>query len=450
MTIHDIALAARRNDLTATPADATGQALYDLVSRLFPICRSITGPGVRETLSILSELIPIRRIEVPTGMEAYDWSVPKEWSIQDAYIADMAGRRIIDFRANNLHALNYSIPFRGRMTLEELRPHLHSLPDQPDLIPYRTSYYKEHWGFCLSQKQLDALGKGPFDVVMDTTLAPGSLTIGEVVIPGETDREILLSTHICHPSLANDNCSGMAIATALAMRADLDPFRHSLRVLFVPGTIGSLAWLAMNEKETARIAHGLVLTGLGDRGALTYKRSRRGDTTIDRAAAHVLGRRQDGSRVIDFSPWGYDERQYCSPGFNLPVGRLTRTPHGEFPEYHTSADDLSFVTPEALGDSLAAAEHILRIVDRQATYRSNNPMGEPRLGKRGLYRQTAGQGGALPDEIALLWVLNQSDGTRSLLEIAERSGLPFEAIREASDALQLAGLIEVCASEGPA
>lgn len=444
MTVHDIALAARRNSLTATPAEAAGQALYDLVTRLFPICRSITGPGVRETLSILSELIPIRRIEVPTGMEAYDWTVPKEWSIRDAYIADLTGRRLVDFRSNNLHALNYSVPFRGRMTLSELRPHLHTLPDQPDLIPYRTSYYKENWGFCLSQNHLDTLGDGPFDIVMDTTLEPGSLTIGEVVIPGEIDREILLSTHICHPSLANDNCSGMAIATALAMRAELAPFHHTLRVLFVPGTIGSLAWLAMNEKECARIAHGLVLTGLGDRGGLTYKRSRRGDATIDRAAAHVLGRWTGDTRIIDFSPWGYDERQYCSPGFNLPVGRLTRTPHGEFPEYHTSADNLAFVSPEALGGSLAAVERILHVVDREATYRSNNPMGEPRLGKRGLYRQTAGQGGALPDEIALLWVLNQSDGTRSLLEVAERSGMAFETICEAADALRATGLIEAC------
>jgi aminopeptidase-like protein len=442
MTMHDTASNMHREDLGVVQADVCGQALYALVAKLFPLCRSITGPGVRETLAILSELIPIRRIEVPTGMEAFDWTVPKEWSIREAYIGDEGGRRLVDFKNSNLHVLNYSMPFRGRMMMEELRPHLHSLPNQPDLIPYRTSYYKENWGFCLSQRQLDDLGEGPFDVVVDSTLAPGHLTIGEVVLPGEIKEEILISTHICHPSLANDNCAGMAIATALAVRAERTPFRHTLRVLFVPGTIGSIVWLAMNEKETAQIAHGLVLTGLGDKGSLTYKRSRRSDTMIDRAAAHVLSHKGDGSQIIDFSPWGYDERQYCSPGFNLPVGRLSRTPHGEFPEYHTSADNLSFVTPHALADSLATVEQILRIVDRQATYRSTNPMGEPRLGKRGLYRQTAGQGDAVPDEIPLLWVLNQSDGSRSLLEIAERSGLAFEVVYEAATTLHSAGLLQ--------
>jgi aminopeptidase-like protein len=423
-------------------AQSLGPQLYALAERLYPICRSITGPGVRQTLDILSDLVPITRHEIPTGTEAFDWTVPNEWSIRDAYVADASGRRLIDFRAHTLHVLNYSAPIRATMSLDELRPHLFTLPDQPDRIPYRTSYYNENWGFCLSQRQLEGLGRGPFEVVIDSTLAPGSLTIGEAVIPGETTDEILISAHVCHPSLANDNLSGLVVAATVAARAAQRRMRHTLRVLFLPGTIGSIVWLSRNEHRVQAIKHGLVVTGVGDRGALTYKRSRRGDATVDKAAAHVLAHRDPGAQVIDFSPWGYDERQFCSPGFNMPVGRLSRTPHGEYPEYHTSGDDLGFITPEALGDALAAIEDILHVLDGDGVYRNTNPKGEPRLGKRGLYRKTAGQGGAAPDEIALLWVLNQSDGGASLLDIAVRSGLPFAKIRAAADALIGVGLLE--------
>jgi aminopeptidase-like protein len=385
--------------------------------------------------------VAIRRIEVPSGMKIFDWNVPDEWTIRDAYIADESGNRIIDFREHSLHVVSYSVPIRKFMTMDQLRPHLHTLPAQPDLIPYRTSYYTRNWGFCLSQRQLEAMGDGPFEVVIDATLEPGSLTIGEIFIPGECAEEILISTHICHPSMANDNCSGLAIAALFAARAERAGLRHSLRILFVPGTIGSLAWLALNEAETWRIAHGLVVTGLGDRGAFTYKRSRRGDAKIDRAAKQVLDRRSGNDTIIDFSPWGYDERQYCSPGFNLPIGRLTRSPHGEFPEYHTSADDLSFVSPEALEEALVVIEDIVAVIDQDRTYRSTNPKGEPRLGKYGLYRPTAGQSGVVP-EMAMLWVLNLSDGAHSLLDIAGRSGYAFGEIVLAADALHQAGLLE--------
>jgi len=418
-----------------------GAELLALVRRLYPICRSITGDGVRKTLSILSEYIAIRRIEVPTGMEVLDWTIPDEWNIRDAYIADPSGKRIVDFRSHSLHVVSYSVPVHQVMTMEELRPHLHTLPDQPDLIPYRTSYYNRNWGFCLSQRQLDSLGDGPFEVRIDSTLEAGSLTIGEIFIPGEIAEEILISTHICHPSMANDNCSGLAIAAFIAARAERAGLHHSLRILFVPGTIGALAWLALNEAETWRIAHGLVITGLGDRGEFTYKRSRLGDAKIDRAAAHVLSRRGGNPKIIDFSPWGYDERQYCSPGFNLPVGRLTRSPHGEFPEYHSSADDLSFVSAEALEEALVTIEEIIAAINQNRTYRSTNPKGEPRLGKYGLYRTLAGQSGAVP-EMAMLWVLNLSDGRNSLLDIAQRSGQSFAEIKMAADALHRAGLLE--------
>ena len=418
-----------------------GAALQALVGRLYPICRSITGDGVRKTLSILSEYSAIRRIEIPTGMEVLDWTVPDEWNIRDAYIADRSGNRIVDFRAHSLHVVSYSVPVHQVMSLNELRPHLHTIPEQPDVIPYRTSYYNRNWGFCLSQNQLDALGDGPFEVRIDATLEPGSLTIGEIFIPGEIPEEILISTHICHPSMANDNCSGLAIAAFIAARAERAGLRQSVRIPVGPGTRGSLAGRPLNDTETWRIAHGLVITGLGDRGGFTYKRSRSGDAKIDRAAAHVLSRSGGDPAIIDFSPWGYDERQYCSPGFNLPVGRLTRSPHGEFPEYHTSADDLSFVSAEALEEALVAIEEIIAVIDQDRTYRSTNPKGEPRLGKYGLYRTLAGQSGAVP-EMAMLWVLNLSDGRNSLLDIAQRSGQPFAEIRMAADALHKAGLLD--------
>lgn len=435
MAVQDSELPALREAFAGPIDGRTGQALHDLATRLYPVCRSITGPGVRETLSILSEISPFDQIEIPSHTDVFDWTVPMEWSVEDAYIADTDGRHVVDFKAHSLHVVGYSAPFAGRLSREALEPHLHSLPDQPDLIPYRTSYYKENWGFCLSQNQRDALGDGPFDVRIDSVLADGSMTLGEIFVPGASDEEILISAHICHPSLANDNLSGIVIAAALGLRARARPMRHSLRILLVPGTIGSIAWLALNESKIAHIRHGLVLTGLGDRGALTYKRSRRGDAAVDRAAAHVVQRIGSGSQVIDFSPWGYDERQYCSPGFDLPVGRLSRTPHGEYPQYHTSGDNLDFITADSLAGSLEAHEAILAVLQGDACYISTNPKGEPRLGKRGLYRQTAGQGGAVPDEIALLWVLNEADGTRSLLETANRSGLPFAKLRAAADAL---------------
>lgn len=418
-----------------------GNELKLLVERLYPICRSVTGAGVRQTLSILSEIAPVRRIEVPTGVQVFDWTVPEEWLICNAYIADMSGNHIIDFHSNSLHVVSYSTPINKVMSKEDLIPHLHTLPDQPDLIPYRTSYYNRNWGFCLSQRQLDVMGDGPFEVVIESALMAGSLTIGEILIPGEMAEEILISTHICHPSMANDNCSGLAIAAYLAAWAEGAGLRHSLRILFVPGTIGSLTWLAMNEGDAWRIAHGLVITGLGDQGAFTYKRSRQGDAKIDRAAAHILARRGADNRVIEFNPWGYDERQYCSPGFNLPVGRLTRSPHGEFAEYHTSADDLSFISAQALQDALLVIEEIIGIVDQDCIYRSRKPRGEPRLGKYGLYRPVGGQSGIVP-EMAMLWVLNLSDGANSLLDIACRSGHAFAEIRMAADALRQAGLLE--------
>jgi len=414
--------------------------MYRLIEELYPICRSISGEGLRETLRRIQREVPISLFEVPSGTRAFDWTVPPEWNIRDAYVAHR-GERVIDFRASNLHVVGYSGPIRCTMTLDELRPHLHSLPEHPDWVPYRTSYWAEGWGFCLSQRQLEALPDGEFEVCIDATLNPGSLSYGELLVPGRSTDEVLISCHVCHPSLANDNLSGLAVAVELARRLRARTRALSYRFLFVPGTIGALAWLARNEAGLDRIKHGLVLSCLGDRGPLTYKRSRRGNAAIDRAAAHLLRQAGLHSRVRDFVPYGYDERQYCSPGFNLPVGCLTRTPNGEFPEYHTSADNLDLVTPAALADSCAALQRILEILEEDRCYVRTEPRGEPQLGRRGLYRGVAGLRQPAMEELALLWVLNLADNRHSLLEVAERAGLSFAQVAEAAKRLSDEGLI---------
>ena len=413
-----------------------------LIEELFPICRSITGNGVRQTLETLRRFIPLEVNEVPSGIGVLDWTVPPEWNLRDAYILDPDGRRVVDFAANNLHIVQYSRPIDAMIPLGELRPHLHTLPDQPDWIPYRTSYYTENWGFCLTHRQLSSLADGPYRVVIDSDLGPGHLSYGELLIPGETDDTVLFSCHICHPSLANDNLSGIAVATMLACHLQTLRRRHSYRFLFIPGTIGSLTWLARNEDKVGRIVHGLVLSCLGDAGGMTYKQSRRGNAAIDRIVAHVLRNDEVPHRITPFVPYGYDERQYCSPGFDLPVGCLMRTPNGEYPEYHSSADNLSLLRPESLAHSLAVLRRIVAVIEGDAVCRSRNPKGEPQLGQRGLYETMGGQRAASYDQMALLWVLNLADGHHSLLDMAERAGVPFATIRAAAAALVAAELLE--------
>jgi len=421
--------------------------MHALIRDLFPICRSITGEGFRQSLQRLAQIAPIALTEVSTGTAAFDWTVPKEWNIRDAWIKDASGRRVVDFRDSNLHVVSYSTPVHAHMSLAELKPHLHSRPDQPDVIPYRTSYYSESWGFCLSHRALEALPDGDYEVFIDSSLSPGHLTYGECVLPGASTDEILISIHSCHPSLANDNLSGMAVGAYLARQLAERPLRHTFRILFIPGTIGSITWLAQHESETRRIRHGLVLSCLGDRGKSTYKRSRRGTAMVDRAAAHVLKLAGDHS-LMDFTPYGYDERQYCSPGFDLPVGCLTRTRNGEYPEYHTSNDNLEFVAAESLEDSLSKVLKIVEVLEHDRTYINLNPKCEPQLGRRGLYRNTGGSNP--PDfEMALLWVLNMSDGRHSLLDIAERATMPFTTIRAAAEALRDAALLRAIDREPP-
>lgn len=415
--------------------ETAGEAMYRFIADLYPICRSITGEGVRQTLRKVAERIPLEVHEVPSGTQVFDWTVPREWNIRDAWIKDPRGEKVVDFRRLNLHVLNYSAPVHEKVSLEELKQHLFTLPDQPDLVPYRTSYYREAWGFCMTHHQWMSLQEGEYEVFVDSTLADGSLTYGECFLPGETDREVLISCHVCHPSLCNDNLSGLAICTFLAEALSEMKRRRSYRFVFIPGTIGSITWLARNEDTAKRIGAGLVAANLGDSGRFHYKKSRHGNAEIDRAVLQVLRDAGGEHGVEDFVPFGYDERQYSSPGFDLPVGSLTRTPYGRYPEYHTSADNLDLVRTESLAGSLRTYLSVMEVLEANRRYINLNPKCEPQLGRRGLYRMIGGDDHGRQRELALLWVLNLSDGRHSLLDIAERSKMPFRAIREAAEAL---------------
>ena len=420
----------------------TGAELRRFAAELYPICRSITGDGIRQTLNMIRARIPLQITEVPTGTQVFDWVIPKEWNIREAFIQGPDGNRVVDFRNHSLHVLNYSTPVRTKMPLSQLKSHLFTIPEYPDWIPYRTSYYRENWGFCLSHNQMLALPDGDYDVCIDSSLEDGRLLYGECYLPGHSIDEILISCHACHPSLANDNLSGLTVATFLAQFLSGRDHQYSYRFLFVPGTIGAVTWLARNHDIAGRIRHGLVLTCIGDAGGFHYKKSRQGNAEIDRAAANVLRHSGESSQILEFSPDGYDERQYCSPGFNLPVGCLMRSVWGTFPEYHTSADNLDFIQPNQLANSLRACAGILDVLENNRRYRNLNPFCEPQLGRRNLYHSVGGR--SIGSEIsAQLWVLNLSDGEHSLLDIAERSSLPFSAISDAADLLSQSGLLSL-------
>ncbi|MEM8897692.1 MAG: DUF4910 domain-containing protein [Bacteroidota bacterium] len=412
------------------------------MERLYPICRSITGDGVRQTLAILQEINPLEIFEVPSGEAVFDWTVPKEWNIKDAWIKNGRGEKIVDFQEHSLHILNYSIPIHEKMNWEELKSHIYTLPAQPDLIPYRTSYYSENWGFCMRHKDFELLGEGKYEVFIDSSLDEGSLTYGELFIPGKSEEEVLFSTHICHPSLANDNLSGMLVCSMLAQWLRERENRYSYRFVFIPGTIGAITWLAKNEEKTENIKYGLVAPLLGDEGGFTYKKSRRGDTEIDSMVAHVLKMEGVDHQVREFSPYGYDERQYCSPGFNLAVGNLCRTPYSEFPEYHTSGDNLEFVKDDSLKESLEILKKIVGSLEANQTYINLSPMCEPQLGKRGLYDATGGSSNVKDARMAMLWLLNQCDGTNDLLQISIKSGYSIELLEEVTQILLAKGLLK--------
>ncbi|MDF5717832.1 MAG: DUF4910 domain-containing protein [Rhizonema sp. NSF051] len=416
--------------------------VYELISNLYPLCRSITGDGLRKTLHILQQYIPLAMHEVPTGTQVFDWTVPREWNIRDAYIKNSAGEKIVDFRKSNLHVLNYSTPIHTKMPLDDLKAHLFTLPDRPDWVPYRTSYYKENWGFCLSHNQLLELKDEEYEVYIDSSLEDGHLSYGEYYIKGEKEDEVLISCHACHPSLANDNLSGIALATFLAKHLSQISPSFSYRFIFIPGTIGSITWLAQNETHVDKIKHGLVLTCLGDTGKSHYKKSRRGDAEIDKAVIHVLKQSNQDYEIQEFSPYGYDERQFCSPGFNLPVGCFMRSPHGTYPQYHTSADNLDLVQPQALADSLNKILSIIQILENNRKYVNQNPKCEPQLGKRGLYSAIGGLTDTKKTEMAMLWILNLSDGDHTLLDISEKSCLEFDLIKKTADTLRQFDLLK--------
>ena len=426
-----------------------GEEIFAFVAEIYPICRSITGRGVRETLRAISAHIKLEVHEVPTGTAVFDWVIPREWNIRDAYIRNERGEKVLDFAQSNLHVMSYSVPVQQRISLAQLKQHVHTLPDQPDLIPYRTSYYAEDWAFCMPHRLLESLRDETYEVFIDSSLTDGYLTYGEYLHQGETEEEFLLSAHVCHPSLANDNCSGVALLTHLAKRMAGLRTRYSYRFLFAPGTIGAITWLARNEEDSRRIKHGLIISMVGDGGGPTYKKSRRGSTTIDRAVVHTIRHSGLTPTVLDFSPYGYDERQYCSPGFNLPVGLFQRSKFGEIPEYHTSADNLDFIAPNHLALSYRLIAETLDVVENDAVYCSTMPKCEPQLGRRGLYGMVGGDKTAAAANMAMLWILNLSDGLHSLLDIAERANLPFAVIRRTAQLLQHNGLLAICDDANP-
>ena len=428
--------------LTSADVELAGESMLALMRDLYPICRSITGPGQRATLGRVAEQIPLSMTEVPTGTQVFDWTIPREWSIDEAYLEHESGQRFIDFRDSNLHVVNYSVPVDVWLPLSDLRARLHTLPQYTDWIPYRSSYYREDWGFCLTERASQALPEGRYHAVIRSRLYDGALTFGEFVHAGRTEEEVLVFAHTCHPSLCNDNLSGIVVAAQLAQYLSTRKTRYSYRFVFAPATIGSITWMARNEAQLGKIKHGLVLAMLGDAGPLHYVGTKTATAIVDRAAGAVLRVQYPDASILKFSPWGFDERQFNSPGINLPVGRLTRALTGEYPQEHTSADSLELMSASALGESWRACLRILEVLEGNGRYINLSPKGEPQLGRRGLYRQTGGYYDGVPDrQLALLWMLNQSDGETSLLDIAERSALDFGLLAQCALDLEEAGLL---------
>jgi aminopeptidase-like protein len=421
-----------------------GNSMYDLMTRLFPICRSITGHGVRETLSVLKETLPALTVhEVATGTKVFDWEIPKEWNVRDAYILDPEGRKIVDFRHNNLHLVGYSIPVDQEITLEELQQHVYSLEDQPDAIPYITSYYKERWGFCMSHNQRKTLKAGTYRVVIDSTLKDGHLTYGELILPGTTDQEIFLSTYVCHPSMANNELSGVVVTTALAEWIANAPRKYSYRIVFIPETIGSITYISRNLAAMQQnIVAGFNITCVGDDRVYSFLPSRYGDTLADKVAFNILSHKHPNFVKYSFLQRGSDERQYCSPGVDLPVVSIMRTKYGMYPEYHTSLDNLEMVSPEGLQGSFDTLKDCLELLENNRIYQINC-LGEPQLGRRGLYPtlSTKETGAIVRD---MMNFIAYADGTNDLIDISNITGTPVNKLYPIVDNLVKGGLLQEC------
>lgn len=419
--------------------DDNGEAMHRFVADLHSTGKSVTGDGVRQTLKEIGRRIPIDLHELPSGTRLFDWVVPEEWNVSDAYIKDSNGRRVLDFFQSNLHVVGNSAAVHGRYQLSELKKHLYTNRDHPDWIPRHSFSEGNEWGLCLSHRQLLALECDEYEVCIDASLRPGHLTYGELLVRGRSMDEVLISCHLCHPALCNDNLSGIAVATALAEEVLSRRRRYAYRFLFVPGAIGSVAWLARNLSRVRRIKHGFAVRCVGDSGATTYKRSRRGDSDIDRAFEYVLRKSGKPYRILPYSPYGYDEPLFSAPGFDPPFGYLMRTPQGQYAEHLTSADDPSFVNASALKDSLSKALSAIDVIEQNRRYVSENPFCLPPLEKYRLDEAGAPDGyGA-----ALVWILSMADGRHSLLDVAVKSELPWNAITHAASSLMRRRLIRV-------
>lgn len=414
--------------------------------RLWPLNRSLTGNGNRESLKILSEIADIKISEVPSGTNCFDWTVPPEWNVKEAWIKDSKGKIIADFGISNLHLLGYSEKFSGKLNLNELKEHLYSLPEQPEVIPYLTSYYKKRWGFCLSHNQLINLKEDNYEVFIDSeSNNNGSMTIGEGILEGDTDQEILLSTYICHPSMANNELSGPLVTSFIYKKLKEKKNRkYTYRILFLPETIGSIYYLSKHgDKLKKKMVAGFVITCIGDKGNFTYKQSRTGNAIPDRAVELILKQTEKKYIIEKFFPTGSDERQYCSPGFNLPVGSLMRTRYGKYIEYHTSADNKEFISFEAMEESVYKYLEITEAIENNFSYINNLPFCEPQLGKRGLYPTLGSQKDTAEFVNALMWILNLSDGDNDLIEISIRSGISIKTLSKAAEELKKNGLISI-------
>lgn len=418
-----------------------GQQMLDLAKMLFPICRSITGDGVRETLKIISDIIPLAIHEVSTGTKAFDWSVPKEWNIRDAFVADENGNKIVDFKNNNLHVVGYSVPVDKWISLSELQEHLHSLPEQTNAIPYVTSYYNERWGFCISHGERSKLKDGKYHVFIDSTLEDGSLTYGECIIEGEAKQEVFLSTYICHPSMANNELSGPVVASFIGKWLTSQDRRYTYRIIFIPETIGSIAYLSRNLEELKEnVLVGFNLSCIGDDRAYSYVASRYEKSLADKVASNVLSFKHPNFIKYSFLDRGSDERQYCSPGVNLPLVTLCRSKYGTYPEYHTSLDNFDVVTADGLFGAYELVRDCIYAIENNRTFRVTC-YGEPQLGKRGLYPNLSTKKSGASVETMMDFIA-YADGANDLIDISNIIRKPVREIVQIAEKLLKAGLLE--------